>query len=53
MYFRWLGRAEKSSFNAISEAKTKNFDEIVKKFGMIKLFASEDKVVCRGSIWKF
>ena len=38
------GVAEKSSFNAISEAKTKNFDEIVKKFGMIKLFASEDKV---------
>ena len=38
------GVAEKSSFNAISEAKTKNFDEIVKNFGMIKLFASEDKV---------
>ena len=38
------GIAEKSQFNAISEAKTKNFDEIVKKFGMIKLFASEEKV---------
>ena len=38
------GIAEKSSFNAISEAKTSNFDEIVKKFGMAKLNASEKKV---------
>ena len=38
------GISEESSFNAISEAKTNNFDKIIKKYGMIKLFASEDKV---------
>ena len=38
------GEAENSSYNAISEAKKNNFDRIVNKYGMIKLFASEEKV---------
>ena len=38
------GEAESSSYNAISEAKKNNFDQIVNKYGMIKLFASEQQV---------
>ena len=38
------GEAESSSYNAISEAKKNNFDQIVDKYGMIKLFASEQQV---------
>ena len=38
------GEAESSSYNAISEAKKNNFDRIVNKYGMIKLFASEEQV---------
>ena len=32
------GEAESSSYNAISEAKKNNFDQIVNKYGMIKAF---------------
>lgn len=38
------GEAESSSYNAISEAKKNNFDQIVNKYGKIKLFASEQQV---------
>ena len=38
------GIADKNSFNAISEAKKKNFDNISKLYGSIKLNASEEKV---------
>ena len=38
------GIAEKNSFNAISEADKKNFDNINKTYGSIKLNASEKKV---------
>ena len=38
------GEAESSSYNAISEAKKNNFDQIVNKYGMITLFASEQQV---------
>ena len=46
------GEAESSSYNAISEAKN-NFNQIVNKYGMIKLFASEQQVGFLISIWKF
>ena len=44
MYFRWLGCGKKNKNNAIHIAKTKNLDYLVKKYGFIKLDASETKV---------
>lgn len=38
------GIADKNSFNAISEAKKQNFDNINNLYGSIKLFASEKRV---------
>jgi len=38
------GLGKKNKYNAIEVAKTDNFDSIVKKFDMGKLFASEKKV---------
>ena len=44
MYFRRLGNWEKNKNNAIHIAKTKNFDYLAKKYGFIKLDASETEV---------
>ena len=38
------GLAKNSPYNAISEAKNKFFDKILDKYGMVKIFASEQKV---------
>ena len=38
------GLGKSNPYNAISEAKKKIFDKILSKYGMIKLFASEQKV---------
>ena len=38
------GLAKNSPYNAISEAKKNFFDKILDKYGMVKLFASEQKV---------
>ena len=38
------GLGKKDKYNSIEVAKTKNFDAIVKKFDMGKLYASEKKV---------
>ena len=37
------GLGKSNPYNAISEAKKKIFDKILSKYGMIKLFASEQK----------
>ena len=34
----------KNKFNAIEKANTKNFDTLIKKYSLTKLFASEKKV---------
>ena len=41
MYFRWLGLAKNSPYNAISEAKKKFFDKILDKYRLIKVDMSE------------